>query len=215
MISEQILKKVRKNQECITTNEDLNEFDYIKQGIQKNGKIQWRRREGKKNYMKSYYQKNTEEIGENSKEYYEEHKEEKKIYAEGYIKTPKGREVKRKASAKHYENHKKEKKEYNKIHTKTPEGIKVKKKADAKVHAKRKRGLGFEPLNEPFEGCEAHHIDTVYVVHIPKELHRSVPHNIFTDKGMEEINKKASVWLGENVERLKLKKRGKKHEWLG
>ena len=33
------------------------------------------------------------------------------------------------------------------------------------------------------------------VVHIPKELHRSIAHNVFTDKGMEEINDLAMKWF--------------------
>jgi hypothetical protein len=62
--------------------------------------------------------------------------------------------------------------------------------------AQKRRGLGFIPLNEWFDGSQAHHIDFECVVYIPKELHRSIYHNIWTDKGMVEINNKVFEWLG-------------------
>ena len=60
-------------------------------------------------------------------------------------------------------------------------------KARARAEEKR-RGFGFIPLNEKFPGADAHHLDKELVLYIPKVLHRSVPHNMFTGKGMEEIN---------------------------
>lgn len=62
------------------------------------------------------------------------------------------------------------------------------------VHRSRKktkfkrRELGYIPLNEPFNGCDAHHIDKEHVIHIPVELHHSVYHNVWTGKGMDKIN---------------------------
>ena len=56
-----------------------------------------------------------------------------------------------------------------------------------KTRAKR-RTLGYIELNDSFVGSEGHHIDEEFVIHIPKEIHRSVTHNVHTGKGMEEIN---------------------------
>jgi hypothetical protein len=67
-----------------------------------------------------------------------------------------------------------------------------------KQHSKRERNLGFNPLNDLFVGSEAHHIDFELVVYIPKELHRSIWHNIHTGQRMTEINDKAFEWLIEH-----------------
>lgn len=66
-----------------------------------------------------------------------------------------------------------------------------------KINHKR-RSLGFVPLNKPFAGSEAHHIDFELVVYIPKELHKSIPHCIFTGSRMTEINDKVFEWLDLN-----------------
>ncbi|MCK4258074.1 MAG: hypothetical protein KAX49_03800 [Halanaerobiales bacterium] len=63
------------------------------------------------------------------------------------------------------------------------------------VH-KRRRNLGFIPLNKHFENSEGHHINTNFIIYIPKKLHRSIYHNIWTGKGMDEINNKVFIWLG-------------------
>ena len=61
---------------------------------------------------------------------------------------------------------------------------------------RRKRLLGFLPINKPFEGAEGHHMTTEIVIYIPAGLHRSVVHNVFSGMGMEEINGKVLVWAG-------------------
>ena len=61
-----------------------------------------------------------------------------------------------------------------------------------KHYNKRERSLDFIPLNEFFEGAEAHHLDNIYVIYIPKEVHRSVYHSVFKNIGMDEIN--ALAW---------------------
>ncbi|MBA7583378.1 hypothetical protein ES708_25321 [subsurface metagenome] len=60
----------------------------------------------------------------------------------------------------------------------------------ARKTAKRK-GLGFIPLNESFEGAEAHHISQNFVIFIPEEVHKCLYHNIWTWQNMEQINKLA------------------------
>jgi hypothetical protein len=56
----------------------------------------------------------------------------------------------------------------------------------------KRRDLGFEIIWKPEKRenvlLESHHIDVQRVVFIPKDLHRSIPHNVRTGKGMEEIN---------------------------
>lgn len=89
-----------------------------------------------------------------------------------------------------YRKHKKEIKEYQKKYSQTPEG-----KATMKKQSFKRRKLDFVPLNESFDECESHHIDKIHVIHIPKEMHKSVWHNIWTGQGMYEINVMAFDYL--------------------
>ncbi|MFA5340261.1 MAG: hypothetical protein WC332_00650 [Clostridia bacterium] len=68
-----------------------------------------------------------------------------------------------------------------------------------KVKAKqyRYRGLGYEPLNEKFEGAEGHHINEYQVIYIPKALHRSLWHSVSKNINMDIINEKAFEFLYE------------------
>ena len=50
-------------------------------------------------------------------------------------------------------------------------------------------------LNTKFDGSEFHHIMSGVGVYIPKELHRSIWHNIKSGKGINEINKLAMSYL--------------------
>lgn len=61
-------------------------------------------------------------------------------------------------------------------------------------HAKR-RTLGYVSLNEPFVGCEGHHVDNERVINMPKKLHRSVYHRQSDGRGMEMINAVAYNFL--------------------
>lgn len=60
---------------------------------------------------------------------------------------------------------------------------------------KRKRNLGFNPLNKPFDGAVAHHINKTDVIYVPGELHKSVSHCLETGLNMNEINKCAINFL--------------------
>jgi hypothetical protein len=62
----------------------------------------------------------------------------------------------------------------------------------------RRRVLGFNPLNSPFTGCEGHHINDHDVIYIPKVMHKSVWHNVFTGKNMDKINALAGAFLTED-----------------
>ena len=59
----------------------------------------------------------------------------------------------------------------------------------------KRRHLGFVPLNKPLKGYEGHHISENFVIFIPKELHKSIWHNIWTWKGMRKMNKLAIEYL--------------------
>ena len=83
----------------------------------------------------------------------------------------------------YYENHKDELAVLHKAWNRSPAG----READKKSHAKRK-GLGFNPINAPFEGAEGHHIMHNSVVYIPKALHRSVYHTLNSGQNIEAIN---------------------------
>jgi hypothetical protein len=69
----------------------------------------------------------------------------------------------------------------------------------ARRRAKRQT-YGSDFINEPFEGCEGHHIDRKHVVFIPKMLHRSIWHSMDKKETMERINTKVICWLlGKNI----------------
>jgi hypothetical protein len=61
----------------------------------------------------------------------------------------------------------------------------------------QRRILGFNPLNSPFPGCEAHHVNQNDIIYIPKTLHRSIKHNRWTGEGITEINTLARQYLME------------------
>jgi hypothetical protein len=63
------------------------------------------------------------------------------------------------------------------------------------IHDAKRRKLGFVLLNKPFDKSVAHHVDKIHVVYIPKELHISFSHNVWTGHNMELINAKAFEYL--------------------
>ncbi len=66
----------------------------------------------------------------------------------------------------------------------------------ARSAAKRKRHLGFIPLNNcEVDGWVGHHIDKNYVIFIPEELHHSVWHSVIKDINMNTINDKVYEWF--------------------
>lgn len=62
----------------------------------------------------------------------------------------------------------------------------------------KRRTLGFVAINQIFVGSHAHHIDREHVCFVPKELHESIRHNLWTGKNMKEINAKVFDWLKES-----------------
>lgn len=72
----------------------------------------------------------------------------------------------------------------------------------------QRRGLGHNPLNEFFEGSDEHHLrysnsqedkDNDMTIYVPRELHRSIPHNGNTGKNMREINIACLEWYFANT----------------
>lgn len=136
---------------------------------------------------RKYYLANRKWILKQRKEYRESEKgkEAEKLIVKKYRKTEKGKKAIRKASKKYSESEqgKKSTSKSVKRYSKTKKGKETQHRKDAK-----RRNLDFIELNEEFEGSEAHHIDKEFVLHIPKELHHSVWHNVWTGQGMKEIN---------------------------
>lgn len=146
------------------------------------------KKEAGKEYMQNWYGINKEKVKGKSRQRYKENKEKCKEQSCQWRKENKERNSE--IQKKYDEKHKEERKNYEAEYRQTEAG----KVARRKVNHKR-RGLGFLELNEPFEGSEAHHINKDTVVYIPKELHQSVKHNVFSGEGMVEINNKVTEWL--------------------
>jgi hypothetical protein len=53
---------------------------------------------------------------------------------------------------------------------------------------KRNRNLDFIPLTKAKEGYVAHHLDKNYVIYMPEEIHKSIPHSVLRNINMDEIN---------------------------
>lgn len=141
-----------------------------------------------KECKKGYYQDNKKRIREGQKRHYQEnreyHREKNRNFHEQNPEYQKGRY---KNDPEYYQERTREfneqNPEYQKGHyqenreqickqirqqQKTPEGKIVSKKAKAK----RKRELGYIPINDPFSGSEGHHLNREVVMNVPKEIHQ-------------------------------------------
>ena len=118
---------------------------------------------------------------EQQKEYMLNHTEEKKAYdKQRYIDN---KEVILDRVKAYSEPRKEIKQKYDKAWRATDNGKYIR----GISHAKRKK-LGFIQMNKYQEGYEAHHVDTEHVVYIPRKMHHSIAHNVFTWKNMDAIN---------------------------
>jgi hypothetical protein len=177
-------------------------------------------KEAKKKYCQS--SKGKESGKRSNRQYYQSHKEERAQYSREYHQSPEGKKVGKKARKKYYQSPKgkETRRKYQKKYQQSPRGQKTKRRYNQSpkgketrrqyqkkyyqssegkkhiriYHAKRKQ-FGFIPLNEPFEGCEGHHIDFQRVIYIPKELHRSIWHSVILGVNMKEINEIAFDYL--------------------
>jgi hypothetical protein len=93
----------------------------------------------------------------------------------------------------YYKNHKEKVLIYVKNYKKTEKG-----KSKIRKSMSKRRSLGFILLNNFSQGYDAHHWDKKHVYYIPKLLHQSIKHNIWTGYGMDEINKAVGGWLSED-----------------
>ena len=140
-----------------------------------------------------YYKLHRKQIKAHRKKYYEDHKEQSIDYCKKYCKSH--REQHRKNSIKWRLSHpEKVRISFIKYRLAYPEKVRERRK---KHIAKRRRSLGFIPLNKYFLGADGHHINYNYVIYIPKTLHRSVWHSLSSGVGMEKINRKAFEFLKE------------------
>lgn len=128
-------------------------------------------------YLKKYYQEHKELIKKRSHKRYENNKEAILKQRKDYQKN----------NVEKLRNYRQNNKEILKSNLKKFYHSKKGKIAIKRYKANRK-GLGFVELNEYFEGSQAHHINREFILYIPKELHRSVFHNVWNGIGMNEIN---------------------------
>ena len=135
----------------------------------------YKNKEKQKEYRRMYYQLHGEEVKKRARQWYQANKE---------------------RATNHNKLWKKEHLEYDKLWAKEhPERM----RESYKKHThKRRRHLGFNPLNKWFEKSDAHHINFNDVIYIPKELHKSISHNIWTGKNMALINSVAYQFLTGN-----------------
>src|SRR4030067_1050297 len=63
------------------------------------------------------------------------------------------------------------------------------------AYIKRRRGLGFIPLNDYFTSSEGHHININDVIYIPEYFHHMINHNVHTGKNMNIINAYENFFL--------------------
>jgi len=153
----------------------------------------------RKEYYKKYYREHRDKRLAYDKQYYEEHQDEELAKKKQYYKEHRDEELargkqyreKNQDYFKQYREQNKDK--YRQARKVWQETHREQRREIVRRHnSKRKRGLGFIPLNEPFENSEAHHIDEERVIYIPKEYHKSVSHNVWTGKNMALIN--ALAW---------------------
>lgn len=140
------------------------------------------KKEGHKKVCRAFHKRHKKERNLKRAEYYKTHAKEEKERKREWMK-----------------NNKEKYSEYQKERRKKKP---IKHREYDKRHEARRRELGFIPINEPFEGREGHHLDDDFVFYIPKELHRSVWHNLRTNQGMEEINNLAFQWLQKDTFKL-------------
>ena len=132
-------------------------------------------KEDRKEYKKKWYKEHREERLAHKKQYYEQNKDKILVYWKKYREQNKDKEIQR---AKAWQETHKE--QWYEIERK---------------HSFKRRSLGFVPLNQPFEGSDAHHICRTFVIYIPKELHQSIRHSVLKQKNMEQINQLAWKYL--------------------
>lgn len=149
---------------------------------------------------KEYQQTNSykEHLKEYLKEYHKEYKQTDKCkeYQKEYEQTDKRKKWKKE----HFKDCNKEYRDTHKEYFKEYQQTDNFKISTKKSQNKRKRSLGFIPLNKTFNNCNSHHINEEIVINIPIELHKSIWHTVVScntyDKLLKlaDINDKAFKW---------------------
>lgn len=171
---------------------DMNIKNYRKKYYEKN-------KEKIKNYHKKYYKKNKEKIKNYKKKYREKNKEKIKLKMQEYWRKNKEKlKEKRKEKRKEYYKKNKERinkrnREYKRKYVKTFQG-----KLNVKKNKFKRRQLNFFPLNKWTENRDGHHINKTCVIFIPREVHQSIHHNVWTGANMNKINNLAFKYLLDN-----------------
>jgi isochorismate synthase EntC len=157
------------------------------------------RKETQKEYSRVYCAVNSDKLRAQHKEYYWERPEEMRAKGAQYRLEHPGdaqqyrddhREEKKAWSASNYEANGNELREQHRLWLETPEG-----RASNQKSVCKRRTMGFSPLNQPFVGCEGHHVDNELVIYLPKTLHRSIWHRQTDGLGMAKINAVAYNYL--------------------
>ena len=120
-------------------------------------------------YPKKYYQKNKEKI-----------KESQRKYREGGLSRQ--------------NNHNQQPHIKEKLKRKYKKDFADNREKYLEIWAKRK-GRGYIPLNEYFDGADGHHIDNEQVIFMPMFIHRKIPHRHDDPETMQVINLWALFWL--------------------
>ncbi|MCK9577354.1 MAG: hypothetical protein M0R51_15730 [Clostridia bacterium] len=153
-------------------------------------------KEANQEHNKAYWAANKERLKEQNKRWKEDHKESVREYDK------KWREENKEHYTEYHEKYREENREILRIKNRAWLKTDAGKKASTK-HKQKRRELGFNPINERFEGSEFHHLhidlegnpDNSIGIFIPAELHKSIVHNHSTWSGMEEINALAIDWF--------------------
>lgn len=154
-------------------------------------------------YARKNYQIHRDEIIERNKDYWyrtidkrhQKQKEWREANAERH----------REAASEWYYNHRKHVLTRMKERLETPEGKEARRRVrqsptyrqkDIIRVNKRKREMGFIPLNTKFENSEAHHVDINNVIYIPEDIHKFIPHSQNNIESMNNINIIAFDFMG-------------------
>lgn len=166
-------------------------------------------RQDNKEMISQWYQKNKGRVLEQQKLYYQANKtsilKKQAIYEE--------REYVKEKRRQYQKIHKKEaviriiryqKKHREKVYDYMHKWMKTSKGRQCiKRRKSKRRELGFNPLNDFFEGCVPNHINKNDVIYIPNEINKIIYHDNFSGKNMDIINTYAYFFLVEqNIDKL-------------
>jgi len=139
-----------------------------------------------KEYQRKYYQEHKKQRNARAIKWAKKHPDQIKVIQKKYQKT-------------HLEKLREKCRNYRKNRPELYNEYEKKKRLNhpeiEKKHKAKRRKLGFDPLNSWFIGSQAHHIDFECIIYIPKKLHQSISHNVWTGRGMKEINARALEYL--------------------